>query len=93
MLFIHSIDGNSLKKCNVCLLKCSHANECQTQSCVSFVEESFSFSLWLVQPVKGMPKNVMLIGADVHHKKGNKSIIGFCATLNSSFSAFYSRAR
>ena len=34
----------------------------------------------------------MLIGADVHHKKGNKSIVGFCATMNSSFSGFYSRA-
>ena len=34
----------------------------------------------------------MLIGADVHHKKGNTSIIGFCATMNSTFSSYYSRA-
>ena len=52
-----------------------------------------NLALWIVQPVKNFPKNVMLIGADVHHKKGNKSIIGFCATLNANFSAFYSRAK
>ena len=41
-----------------------------------------NFPLWIIQPIKNFPKNVMLIGADVHHKKGNKSIIGFCAILN-----------
>ena len=35
-------------------------------------------------------KHTMLVGMDVCHY-GYKSIVGFCATLNSNFSKYYSQ--
>ena len=35
-------------------------------------------------------KQVMLIGIDVCHAGIQKSIVGFCATLNSTFSKYFS---
>jgi hypothetical protein len=35
-------------------------------------------------------KNVMLVGMDVCHF-GPKSIVGFCATLNDTYSKYYSK--
>jgi len=48
--------------------------------------------LWRVQmPV--LPEHTMIIGYDVNHDTvgERKSILGFCATLNSSFTKYYSR--
>ena len=39
--------------------------------------------LWSVETVKGMPKNTMLVGADVFHNigKNRKSVVGFSQPL------------
>jgi len=48
--------------------------------------------LWSVETVKGMPKNTMLVGADVFHNigKNRKSVVGFCSTINEDFSRYCS---
>ena len=46
--------------------------------------------LWLVKKPKAISERTMLVGADVFHGKG-ESVIGFCATMDSNFSKYFSR--
>ena len=48
--------------------------------------------IWKVD-MPSLPEHTMLIGADVHHNATHKkeSVVGFCATMNSSFTKYYSR--
>lgn len=44
--------------------------------------------LWLAPKPSVFNKNTMIIGADVHHKTGKPSTIGFVASMNDSSSAY-----
>lgn len=51
-------------------------------------------TLWTVERPVGLTKNTMLVGVDVHHGgvgKKKHSIVGFAATMDDSFSKYYSR--
>lgn len=51
-------------------------------------------TLWKVERPLDLPKNVMLIGVDVHHGgvgRKKHSIIGFAATMDDDFSKYYCR--
>lgn len=52
-------------------------------------------TLWQTQLPKGLPKNTMIIGADVFHNVGQRdkkrSVIGFCASLDPAFTKFYTQ--
>ncbi len=47
--------------------------------------------LWLTPTVASMPKNTMIIGADVNHCGGQKSIIGFVASMDERFTQYFSQ--
>lgn len=53
------------------------------------------FSIWRTESVDLNSKKVMLIGADVYHNTRDKrqSVIGFCSSLDSEFSKYFSRIR
>jgi len=46
--------------------------------------------LWFAPKPPALEKNVMIIGADVHHKTGKPSTIGFVASMNDECSAYLS---
>jgi len=50
--------------------------------------------LWKAETPAGIPEHTMLIGADVFHNTRNnkKSVVGFCASIDSDFTKFYSQA-
>jgi aubergine-like protein len=47
---------------------------------------------WEVEKPKGIPKNTMIVGTDVFHNigKGQKSVVGFCVTIDNKFTRHYS---
>ncbi len=49
--------------------------------------------LWVAQPPEGLNEQTMLIGIDSSTDKvdKNKTVIGFCATMDKTFSRYYSR--
>jgi len=46
--------------------------------------------LWQAPKPESLQKNVMIIGADVHHKSGKLSTIGFVASMNDKCTAYLS---
>jgi hypothetical protein len=42
--------------------------------------------IWNAPKPKDLGNNTMIIGADVHHKTGNRSTIGFVASMNDKIS-------
>ena len=44
--------------------------------------------IWHAPKPKALDKNVMIIGADVHHKTGKMSTIGFVASMNDKISQY-----
>lgn len=46
--------------------------------------------IWHAPKPKSLDKNVMIIGADVHHKTGKMSTIGFVASMNDKISQYMS---
>lgn len=56
------------------------------------INAKLGLSLWSSQIPEGLPKKLMIIGADVHHgKKG--SVIGLCASFDQNFTKYYSRIK
>lgn len=56
------------------------------------INAKLGMSLWVSQIPEGLPKKLMIIGADVHHgKKG--SVIGLCASFDENFTKYYSRIK
>lgn len=49
--------------------------------------------LWVVQAPQYLPQKIMLIGANISNDKGesSRSVVGFCATTDSTFSRYYNR--
>jgi hypothetical protein len=47
--------------------------------------------LWLTPKIQGIPPKTMLIGADVNHMSGQKSIIGFVSTMDDRFCKYFSQ--
>ena len=52
-------------------------------------------SLWLPEMPEKLPKNTMIIGADVFHNTFNRkqSVIGLCASYDPSMTKYYSRVK
>lgn len=46
--------------------------------------------IWNAPKPKDLGNNTMIIGADVHHKTGNRSTIGFVASMNDKISQYMS---
>ena len=51
------------------------------------------FEPWFTQIPEGLPKNTMVIGADVFHRfdRAMNSCIGFCASIDPLMGQFYSQ--
>ena len=48
-------------------------------------------ALWYTPKTPGIPPKTMIIGADVNHMSGQRSIVGFVATMDERFSKYYSQ--
>jgi aubergine-like protein len=48
-------------------------------------------SLWLTPKIPGIPPKTMIIGADVNHMSGQRSIVGLVATTDDRFSKYFSQ--
>ena len=57
------------------------------------IAAKMGLELWRVEIPKSLPKHTMLIGIDVYHKTKLKwnSVAALVATMNDSFSKFYSK--
>lgn len=56
------------------------------------IQAKLGAELWKMQPSQVFGEGTMVIGMDVFHDTANKgkSVVGFCATINSRFSKYYS---
>lgn len=47
---------------------------------------------WSVTRMPFIEKNTMVVGYDVHHKRGQKSLVAFNASINTNFNRYWSKA-